>query len=60
MLIFIVSRTDYLGMQLAEAAALAAGLAAGHFSGARPRPVRCLGKGGWGQPFALLGGQLYR
>ena len=54
MLIFTVSRTDYLGMQLAEAAALAAGLAAGHFSGARPRPVRCLGKGAGVSPLLSL------
>lgn len=45
MLIFIVSPTDYLGMQLAEAVAPAAGLAVGHFSGARPGPVRSPGKG---------------
>lgn len=45
MLIFIVSPADYLGMQLAEAAAPAAGLAVGHFSGARPGPVRSPGKG---------------
>ena len=45
MLIFIVSPADSLGMQLAEAAAPAAGLAVGHFSGARPGPVRSPGKG---------------